>query len=63
MVVSTLRWMGEAELRMVEGLYETTTASVAVGEGASEEFEVKIGLSQGNVLSPLLFIVVLARIR
>ena len=63
MVVSTLRWMGEAELRMVEGLYEKTTASVAVGEGASEEFEVNIGLSRGNVLSPLLFIVVLARIR
>ena len=62
MVVSTLRWMGEAELRMVEGLYEKTTASVAVGEGASEEFEVKIGLSRGRVLSPLLFIVVLALI-
>ena len=62
MVVSTLRWMGEAELRMVEGLYETTTASVAVEEGASEVFEVKIGLSRGRVLSPLLFIVVLALI-
>ena len=43
---------------MVEGLYEKTTASMAVGEGASEEFEVKIGLRQGSVLSPLLFIVV-----
>ena len=62
MVVSTLRWMGEAELRMVEGLYEKTTASVAVGEGASEEFKVKIGLSRGSMLSPLLFIVVLALI-
>ena len=47
---------------MVEGLYENTTASVAVGEGASDVFEVNIGLRQGSVLSPLLFIVVLAPI-
>ena len=33
-----------------------------MGEGTSEAFEVKIGLSQGSVLSPLLFIVVLALI-
>ena len=44
---------------MVEGMYEKTTARVVVGEGASEEFEVKIGLRQGSVLSPLLFIAVL----
>ena len=61
MVMATLRWMGvpEAELRMVEGTYEKTTARVVVGEGASEEFEVKIGLRQGSMLSPLLFIAVL----
>ena len=60
-VMATLRWMGvpEAEVRMVEGTYEKTTARVVVGEGASEEFEVKIGLRQGSVLSPLLFIAVL----
>ena len=58
---ATLRWMGlpEAEVRMVEGMYENTTARVVVGEGASEEFEVMIELRQGSVLSPLLFIVVL----
>ena len=42
----------EAEVRMVEerdGMYEKTTARVVVGEGASEEFEVKIGLRQGSV--------------
>ena len=61
MVMATLRWMGvpEAEVRMVEGTDEKTTARVVVGEGASDEFEVKIGLSQGSVLSPLLFIAVL----
>ena len=40
-------------------MYEKTTAIVVVGEGASEEFEVKIGLRQGSVLSPLLFKAVL----
>ena len=32
---------------------------VRVGEGYSEEFEVKVGVHQGLVLSPLLFIIVL----
>ena len=61
MVMATLRWMGlpEAEVRMVEGTYEKTTARVVVGKETSEEFEVKIGLRQGIVLSPLLFIAVL----
>ena len=57
--MATLWWMGvpEAEVRMVDGTYEeTTTTRVVVGEGASEEFEVNIGLRQGSVLSPLLFI-------
>ena len=36
-----------------------TWSVVVVGDGASEEFEVKIGLRQGSVLSPLLFIAVL----
>ena len=41
---------------MVEGIYEKTTARVVVvGEGASEEFDVKIGLRQVSVLNPLLF--------
>ena len=59
--MATLRWMGvpEAEVRMVEGMHEKTTARVVVGERASEEFGVKIGLRQGSVLSPLLFIAVL----
>ena len=36
MVMAMLRWMGvsEADVRMVEVMYETPTARVAVGEGA-----------------------------
>ena len=49
-VMATLRWMGvpEVEVRMVEGIYEKTTARMVVGEGASEGFEVNIGLRQGS---------------
>ena len=49
----------EAEVRMVEGTYEKTKTRVVEEEGPSEEFEVKIALGQGSVLSPLLFIAVL----
>ena len=62
MVMATLRWMGvpEAQVRMVESIYEQTTAArVVVGEGASEKFEDTIELRQGSVLNPLLFIAVL----
>ena len=61
MVMATLWWTGvpETEVRTIEGMYEKTTAVVVVREGASEEFEVKIGLRHGSVLSPLLFISVL----
>ena len=46
------------EVRMVEDKYEKTAARVVVapGEGASHEFEVNIGLRQGSVVSPLLFL-------
>ena len=64
MVMGTLRWRREYqkrnEGRMVDCMYEKTAARVVVvGEGVSEEFEVKVGLRQGSVLSPLLFIAVL----
>ena len=39
-VMATIWWMGvqEAEVRMVEGTYEMTTARVVVGEGASRSW-------------------------
>ena len=40
-------------------MYSNARSHVLVGEGYSEEFEVKDGVHQGSVLSPLLFIIVL----
>ena len=54
-----LRKLGVEEwiVRLVQGMY--ANARSRVGEGYSEEFEVKVGVHQGSVLSPLLFIIVL----
>ena len=44
---------------LVQRMYANARSRVRVGEGYSEEFEVKVGVHQGSVLSPLLFIIVL----
>ena len=56
-----LRKLGVEEwiVRLVQGKYPNTRSRVRVGEGFSKEFEVKVGVHQGSVLSPLLFIIVL----
>ena len=56
-----LRKLGVDEwiVRLVQGMYSNARSHVYVGEGYSEEFEVKVGVHQGSVLSPLLFIFVL----
>ena len=48
MVMATLRWMGvpEAEVGLVEGMYNGTKGKVLVDPGMSEEFSVNIGLKQ-----------------
>ena len=46
-------------MRLVQGMYADARSRFRVGEGYSEEFEVKLGVHQGSVLSPLLFIIVL----
>ena len=51
--------MDEWIVRLVQGMYSNARSCVRVGEGYSEEFEVKVGFHQGSVLSPLLFIIVL----
>ena len=45
-------------VQLVQGTYANGRSRVHVGEGYIEEFEVKVGVHQGSVLSPLLFIIV-----
>ena len=51
--------MDEWIVSLVQGMFSNARSHVHVGEGYSEEFEVKVGVHQGSVLSPLLFIIVL----
>ena len=46
-------------VQLVQGMYFNVRSCVRVGEGYSDEFEVKVGVHQGSILSPLLFIIVL----
>ncbi len=46
-------------IRLVQGMYANARSRVRVGDGLSEEFQVRVGVHQGSVLSPLLFIIVL----
>ena len=52
------RGMPEAMVRAVVSLYEGEKTRVRVGLELSQEFEVKRGVHQGSVLSPLLFAIV-----
>ena len=56
-----LRKMGLCEwmIKIIESMYEGVTTSVKLGEELSSEFEIKVGMHQGSVLSPLLFSIVL----
>ena len=46
-------------MRLVQGMCANARSWVRVGEGFSHEFEVKLTVHQGSVLSPILFIIVL----
>ena len=52
-------WCGGVDYAIGAGDVCKCTSRVRVGEGYSKEFEVKVGVHQGSVLSPLLFIIVL----
>ena len=39
-------------MQLVQGMYANAWSHVHVGEGYSEEFEVKVGIHQGSILSP-----------
>ena len=50
--------LSEAMIRVVMSLYDGAKTRVRVGSAYSEKFEVKVGVHQGSVLSPLLFAIV-----
>jgi len=56
-----LRSLGVDEwlVNVIRAMYEGVTTAVKMKDGESDGFEVKVGLHQGSVLSPLLFIIVL----
>ena len=49
----------EWTVRLVQAMYNNTRCRMRVGSEYSDEFEVGVGVHQGSVLSPLLFIIVL----
>ena len=51
--------VGEAEVRMIEDMTMETVSVVRIEGETSEQFGVGVGLRQGSVLSPLLFIMVM----
>ena len=46
-------------VKMVQAMYKNARSRVRVGDTYTDEFEVGVGVHQGSVLSPLLFIIVL----
>ena len=46
-------------VNVIRAMYRGVTTAIKLTEGESKEFEVKVGVHQGSVLSPLLFIIVL----
>ena len=60
-----LRQLGVEEwlVQTVMVMYEKARTTVRTKQGSSEEFEVKVGVHQGSVLSPLLLLLLLRRKR
>jgi len=46
-------------IAIIKSMYDGATTAVKVKDKVSEEFQVKVGVHQGSVLSPLLFIIVM----
>ena len=58
MVFETCRCRG-MDFDVIKAMYVGATTAVKTMNCESEEFEVKVGVHQGSVLSPLLFIIVM----
>ena len=62
---TAIRWalrrqrVPERLIAPILNLYESTTSKVAVAGGLSEDFPIEVGVHQGSILSPLLFIIVM----
>ena len=57
----SLRKLGVDEwvIRLVKAMYSNAQSSVHMNESSSEPFKVSVGVHQGALLSPLLFIIVM----
>jgi hypothetical protein len=51
--------VGEGLVRVIRSMYEGAETAVKSRDGVSKGFQVEVGVHQGSVLSPLLFIIVL----
>ena len=51
--------MHEGLIIVVKTMHEGATTAAKFKDGERAEFEVKVGVHQGSVLSPLLFIIVM----
>src|SRR5271163_1660086 len=60
-MICSLASLGVEEwlINVTKAMYEGATTAVKLRSGESKEFEVKVDVHQGSVLSPLLFTVVL----
>ena len=56
-----LRTVGVDEwiVRVIQSMYDGPTSKIRVNDSYSDNINVKVGVHQGSVLSPLLFIIVL----
>ena len=60
-----MRKVGVSEwiIRTVQAMYRNAQSKVRVGSSYSEPIDVSVGVHQGSVLSPLLFIIVISRVQ